>query len=123
MKSFEKYVNEAQENPEVKAGAVEYVRMANAAFDNDKESKYFKERDTSVVMKKAQKFYKIWIMEFGRLSSIHAFIDIETGDLLKPASTKAPAKGARGNVTDEAFMKKLKGGKFDKYGGHLYLRR
>ena len=123
MKSFEKYLNEVQENPEVRAGAVEYVRMANAAFDNDKESKYFKERDTSVVMKKAQKFYKIWIMEFGRLSSIHAFIDIETGDLLKPAGIKAPAKGARGNVTDEKFMKALKGGKFDKYGGHLYLRR
>ena len=33
--------------------------------------------------------------------SAHTFVDKTTGDVLKPASWKTPAKGARGNVHDE----------------------
>ena len=33
--------------------------------------------------------------------SVWAFIDRTTGDVLKPASYKAPAKHARGNIFDE----------------------
>lgn len=33
-----------------------------------------------------------------KAGSIYAFIDKETGDIFKPASWKAPAKGVRGNV-------------------------
>ena len=37
----------------------------------------------------------------GTLSrSVHSFVDLETGDILKAASWKAPAKGVRGNVSD-----------------------
>lgn len=34
----------------------------------------------------------------GSSRSAYAFIDIGTGDILKPASWKAPAKGYRGNI-------------------------
>jgi hypothetical protein len=37
-----------------------------------------------------------------RIGSIHAFVNIETGDIYKPASTKAPAKHARGNIYENA---------------------
>ncbi|KFZ27707.1 MAG: hypothetical protein KQ78_00017 [Candidatus Izimaplasma bacterium HR2] len=33
-----------------------------------------------------------------RGTSVHAFIDIMSGDVLKPASWNAPAKYARGNI-------------------------
>lgn len=33
--------------------------------------------------------------------SVHSFIDMNNGDVLKPASFKAPAKHARGNLFDE----------------------
>ena len=33
--------------------------------------------------------------------SVHAFIDLTNGDILMPATWKAPAKHARGNVTDK----------------------
>lgn len=33
--------------------------------------------------------------------SAHAFIDKTTGDVLKPAGWKTPAKGSRGNIHDE----------------------
>lgn len=47
----------------------------------------------------AIKFIKIWQNNnLGQRSSIIAFINRETGDIFKPASTKAPAKHARGNV-------------------------
>jgi hypothetical protein len=36
-----------------------------------------------------------------RDGSAHAFVDIATGDVLKPASWAAPAKHARGNIFDE----------------------
>jgi hypothetical protein len=35
-----------------------------------------------------------------RSGSAHAFVDKKTGDVLKPASWKAPAKHARGNIFD-----------------------
>lgn len=33
--------------------------------------------------------------------SAHAFVDTTNGDVLKPASWKAPAKHARGNIYDQ----------------------
>ncbi len=33
--------------------------------------------------------------------SCYAFVDLESGDILKPAGWKAPAKHARGNIFDE----------------------
>lgn len=51
--------------------------------------------------------------------SVHAFVSLETGDLLKAAGWKAPAKGARGNlVTDLDAVK----ARFDWSGGYLYVR-
>lgn len=35
-----------------------------------------------------------------RGGSVHAFVDRTNGDVLKPASWKAPAKHARGNIFD-----------------------
>ncbi len=35
-------------------------------------------------------------------SGAHSFVDLETGDVLKAASWKTPAKHARGNIFDEA---------------------
>lgn len=121
MKSFIDYVYEAEENKDVHKGVIEYVRIANAALDSDKDSKYFKERDRSFAVKKANKYYKMWVMEWGRESSIHSFIDAETGEVFKPAGLNKPAKGARGNVTDPKWMAQLKT-KFDQYGGYLYAR-
>lgn len=43
--------------------------------------------------------------------SVHCFINTENGDVLKAASWKTPAKGARGNI----FTKNLG---VDAYGGH-----
>ena len=51
--------------------------------------------------------------------SVHSFVDVNTGDLLKAAGWKAPAKGARFNLVRE--MDKVKA-VADPYGSYLYKR-
>lgn len=42
--------------------------------------------------------------------SVHSFVDLETGDILKADGWERPAKGARGNIF------RLDDGGFNKYG-------
>ena len=69
----------------------------------------------------ARKYHKIWMETDYGSRSIHAFIDKKTGDVFKPASVKAPAKGVRYNVLriesrEEMFHRA------DWAGGYLYAR-
>ena len=54
-----------------------------------------------------RKYIKI-ISFTGNQHGAWAFVEMETGNILKPASWKAPAKGVRGNI-------------FDKYGGMKFI--
>jgi len=60
---------------------------------------------------RGSKYFKIT-----RGNSVYCFIEKETGDIFKPASWRAPAKGARANVHDyDTWMNKT-----DPFGGWLY---
>lgn len=61
--------------------------------------------------------------ETGQTSNthVHAFIDPTTGDVFKPAGWKAPAKGARFNLLNEASLERLLE-VADNNGGYLYKR-
>jgi hypothetical protein len=72
---------------------VEYGLMLCDALGHDAPDNYFYELDSS-----GRKYHKIWMYIGDRRDSIHAFIDKQTGSVLKPASVKAPAKGERYNV-------------------------
>ena len=68
-----------------------------------------------------RKYHKVFMYINGQRDSIHAFIDKKTGDVFKPASFKAPAKGARYNVLniqsrEEMFRRA------DWAGSYLYIR-
>jgi hypothetical protein len=57
--------------------------------------------------RRGAKYVKLWrgethTGEEPRINSIHAFVEISTGDIFKPASTKAPAKHKRGNIFEDA---------------------
>jgi hypothetical protein len=56
---------------------------------------------------------------YGR--SVHAFVDLATGDLYKAAGWKAPAKGARGNIATADGLTDVQA-RFTWSGGYLYLR-
>ena len=67
------------------------------------------------------RFVVQWLQKRVRImhgSSAHTFIDIATGDVLKPASWSTPAKHARGNIYDEHSGLKWMGP-----SGPAYLKR
>ena len=71
----------------------------------------------------AKRFIKVWRYDLfngevrdGR--SIYFFIDKETGNVFKPASYKAPAKGVRFHITQLADNPAI----CDKFGSFLYKR-
>lgn len=68
----------------------------------------------------ARKYIKVWYRS-GTSRSIHAFIDKKTGDVYKPASLKAPAKGVRFNVLDDDSREEMLK-RADWAGGYLYVR-
>ena len=68
-----------------------------------------------------RKYHKIYMCINGKRDSIHAFIDKKTGDVFKPASTKAPAKGARYNLLSITSREDCLA-RADWAGGYLYLR-
>ena len=52
------------------------------------------------------------------LVAVSFFVDRATGDIYKPASFRAPAKGVRGNIFKSDTWKK-----YDVHGGWLYRYR
>ena len=55
-------------------------------------NKYGYKSDYNVTIKKGRKYYKV-ITE----NSVHAFVDVNNGDVYKPASLNKPAKHVRFN--------------------------
>jgi len=82
---------------------------------------YFKEY--IVETQTGRKFAKVFSVEVGHDNShnhrrIVAFVDINTGDIFKPAGFNAPAKHARGNVNSPTF-----GMEAINESGHVYYLR
>jgi len=57
--------------------------------------------DFDIRVDNGQKNIKLVRTTNGGSGSVYCFIDKTTGDILKPASSKTPAKGSRGNIFDE----------------------
>jgi DNA polymerase III delta prime subunit len=67
---------------------------------------------------KGKKYAKIIHVSHGQRSA-HAFVDLNTGDVYKSASWKAPAKGVRYNLMDEKSCEQMYK-RADWAGGYLY---
>ena len=66
-----------------------------------------------------RKYHKIWMEDTSNSRSVHAFVDMKTGEVYKPASVKAPAKGVRFNllvIKEREFVFE----NCDWAGGYLY---
>ena len=61
--------------------------------------------------------YRIVMVDNGGSRSVHSFVDLNTGDLLKAAGWKVAAKGVRYNLLAEM---ELLAEMFDWAGGYLY---
>ena len=81
---------------------VKYGLMLCDALIQDAPDGYGYELNSS-----GRKYHKIFMCIDGRRDSIHAFIDKKTGEVYKPASLKAPAKGVRFDlrlITDREYL-------------------
>jgi len=104
----------------IDAGVVNYVVAINKQIKSGQFAKLHKEKQTELKARKASKYYRLEMWEMGRAASIHAFVEISTGDIFKPAGWKAPAKGARGNITDNRYIDFVARYPSAYHGGHLY---
>ena len=76
--------------------------------------------DNEFYLETGRKYYKL-VHRDRNQRSVHCFIDKTTGDVLKPASWSAPAKGSRFNLLND-FSRKLCYNLCDWAGGYLYKR-
>lgn len=80
-----------------------YVKGVQQIIDDIYKKQYSNLKSPEITFKKGGRYIKIIKTErSGSGTSVHSFIDAkegpEFGNIYKPASWKAPAKGARGNV-------------------------
>ena len=85
-------------------------------------------------VREGRKYYKVVQSEFEtwngskyyqqyRDSSVHSFVDKETGEVFKPASWNRPAKHVRYDMRDERQLNFLLDSRnVDWAGGYLYMR-
>lgn len=104
---------------EVEERIYEYIQVLN-------------ERATTIVTEDYQveygrKFAKIFAYNNGKKSCIHAFVNLNNGDVIKPATYKAPQKNADGtfavrfNLIDDE-SRELMYSVVDFAGSYLYKR-
>jgi len=70
---------------------------------------------------RGRRYLKVMMKDSGNSRSVHAFVDRNTGDVYKPASINAPAKGIRYNILKEGDREYLYT-HADWSGGYLYAR-
>lgn len=114
--TFAQFAAEQDARNTIHLNIVKYGMMLCDALMQDAPDGYSYELNS-----RGSKYHKVFMYIDGKRSSIHAFIDKKTGDVFKPASLKAPAKGVRYNVLsipsrEEMFER------CDWAGGYLYMR-
>lgn len=125
MKTYKEFIDGLDLNEQteitVEDGLKQFLDIAKKAIKGNTEYKaLYSDSKKEIVAKKGNKYYKIINRAWGKDESVHGFVDATTGDILKAAGWAAPAKGARGNITDPVYLAKLKNGLFDVHGGYLY---
>ena len=97
------------------------LMLCDALVDNFKSRNNNSSSDYKFYIESGRKYHKL-IMETGAGSrSVHAFVDRKSGEVFKPASFKAPAKGVRFNlllIKDREWLLE----NADWAGGYLYMR-
>lgn len=93
--------------------------LINALVDNYDQAGY--KGSCAYEIETGRKYHKLIHIESGGGRSVHAFVDRETGHVYKPASWRAPAKGARYNLLDDQSYQACID-RADWAGGYLYVR-
>ena len=75
-----------------------YSLMLCDALQQNYQQSHPNGQNYSYALVSGRKYHKVMQCINGETDSVHAFIDRKTGEVYKPASIKAPAKGVRFNL-------------------------
>ena len=120
--TFTEFKEQQDARNTIELNIVKYCLMLCDALQADYQGRYSHGSNyTFALDSSGRRYHKVFMYRDGQRDSIHAFIDKKTGDVFKPASIKAPAKGVRYNVlrieSREEMFKRA-----DWAGSYLYLR-
>ena len=105
-------------DPECTYSAEQLVKIMQGKANLDKFRYYEGKKYLKVVREEYDETNDRW-----RDTTVHAFVDRETGEVYKPASWKAPAKHVRFNLSNDLDRQKLHDPNFVGWaGGYLYMR-
>ena len=76
----------------------EYSLMLCDALEDNFKIQHPKSDPYTFTIESGRKYHKIMMTTGGGSRSVHAFVDMKTGEVYKPASFKAPAKHVRFNM-------------------------
>ena len=120
--TFADFVNQQQARNDIQLNIIKCCLTLCDVLQANYKSQYSNGNNyTFALDSSGRKYHKIFMYRGGQRDSIHAFIDKKTGDVFKPASFKAPAKGVRFNlciISDREWLMEHA----DWAGGYLYLR-
>ena len=107
-----------QRDPECTYSAEQLVKIMQGKANLDKFRYYEGKKYLKVVREEYDERNDRW-----RDTTVHAFVDRETGEVYKPASWKAPAKHVRFNLSNDIDRQNLHDPNFVGWaGGYLYMR-
>ena len=88
-------------DPKFDKAASAFLKAAQALIDRHMKKSFPNLPRKVLRFAKGRKYWRIESVDQGQSSgSAWAFLNTENGDVLKPASWRAPAKHARGNIYD-----------------------
>ena len=120
--TFTEFKQQQDARNTIQLNIVKYCLMLCDALQADYQSKYNRGSNyTFALDSSGRKYHKVFMYRDGQRDSIHAFIDKKTGDVFKPASFKAPAKGVRYNLLNIAYREECFA-RADWAGSYLYIR-
>ena len=117
--TFTDYVAQKDAQNTIQLNVTKYGMMLCDALQQSHQRQYPYGRNYSYALISGRKYHKVMQCIDGQIESVHAFIDKKTGEVYKPASIKAPAKGVRFNlliIEEREFVLE----NCDWAGGYLY---
>ena len=119
--TFTDYVAQKDAQNTIQLNVTKYGLMLCDALQQNYQRQYPNGRNYSYALISGRKYHKVMQCVDGQTESVHAFIDRKTGEVYKPASIKAPAKGVRFNlliIEEREFVLE----NCDWAGSYLYIR-
>ena len=119
--TFTDYVAQKDAQNTIQLNVTKYGMMLCDALQQSHQRSHPNGRNYSYALISGRKYHKVMQCVDGQTESVHAFIDKKTGEVYKPASIKAPAKGVRFNlliIEEREFVLE----NCDWAGSYLYIR-